>query len=144
MKCYLGSDHGAVDLKRTIAQWATKKPALDIVDIGVFSNDSVDYPDIASQLAEAVLKVPGSVGVLACGTGIGMSMRANRYQGIRAALVHNQETARLAKEHNNANILCLGGRVLAPSDALDCIDIWLASQFLGERHLRRINKLDCS
>ena len=137
----LGSDHGGYDLKEALKEGLSQNSELTIEDIGTVSTDSVDYPDIADTVAQTVL-AKNTVGILCCGTGIGISIRANRYKGIRAAVVYNEFTAEMSKKHNNANILCLGGRTTSPEDALKYVTIWLKHDFEGDRHLRRVEKLD--
>lgn len=136
----LGSDHAGVELKRFLQDNLTE---CDCVDVGPSSSMSVDYPDFAHKACREVLEDPDlRLGVLICGSGIGMSMAANRMDGIRAALVENPYSARLAREHNHANVLCLGARILAPAYALEIVRTWLtAIPSLDERHLSRIRKI---
>ena len=108
--------------------------------MGCNSNDSVDYPDFADQVCEQVIDGKVQYGILVCGTGIGMSMAANRYQGIRAALCYTEYSARMSREHNDANILCLGDRVLGKGLAENIVDVWLTTSFSGGRHQKRIDK----
>lgn len=138
MKIALGSDHGGFALKREIADWLDQAGHV-VVDMGNEGLESVDYPDYADKVCESVLSGDCARGILVCGTGIGMSMVANRHRGIRAALCHDAFTARMSREHNDANVLCLGGRVLGPALALDIVTVWLATAFEGGRHQRRIN-----
>ena len=139
---YLGSDHGALDLKNQLVSYIqTSYPDFEVVDLGTHSTESVDYPDIAGALSEKVLSSNG-VGILCCGTGIGMSLKANRYKGIRAALVYDTHTATLCKEHNNANVICLGGRTHSFEQAKEMVDAWMSAEFEGDRHERRLAKLD--
>ena len=138
MKIALGSDHGGFALKREIADWL-KEAGHEVLDLGNEGTASVDYPDYADKVCRAVLSGDCARGILVCGTGIGMSMVANRHRGIRAALCHDAFTARMSREHNDANVLCLGGRVLGPALALDIVAVWLATAFEGGRHQRRIN-----
>ena len=112
-----------------------------VTNCGTDGPESVDYPDFAEKVATIVTATPGTIGVLICGTGIGMSIAANKHHGIRAALVYNEETAALAHEHNNANILCLGARELSPEKALTLVSIFLDSAFENGRHQRRIDKI---
>ncbi len=137
----LGADHVGVELKDAIKAHLTSRNDCSVSDLGTYSGDSVDYPDFADKVAGAILSGDADLGVLVCGTGIGISIRANRHEGIRAALVHNEFTAEMTKAHNNANILCLGGRVVETPLALKLIDIWLDTPFEGGRHQNRINKL---
>ncbi|SEO41317.1 ribose 5-phosphate isomerase B [Amphibacillus marinus] len=141
MTIILGSDHGGYQIKQTIIEWLVKEQ-LEFRDLGCFSAEATDYSPIAQQVAEVIQHCPNSedMGILICGTGIGMSIMANKVPGIRASVVHNTFTAQATREHNNSNILCLGARVL-PSDqaALDIVKTWLNTPFLGGRHKQRID-----
>ena len=139
----LGCDHGGLALKALIiAHLKEHYPQYTCQDLGTHSEDSTDYPDYAKQVAKAVQSNPNALGILCCGTGIGMSIQANRFSDVRAALVFDAFTAQMAKEHNNANILCLGARTLDPKDSLSCLDIWLTATFEGGRHANRLQKID--
>lgn len=141
---FLGSDHGGFELKNAILDYLKKtRPLFQLSDLGTYSTESVDYPDFAKKVCEAVLGTPKSLGILVCGTGVGISMAANRFKGIRAALVYSLFTAQMAKKHNDANILCLGGRTTSLEDAKLFVDTWLDESFEGGRHLGRIQKMDC-
>ena len=140
MKIAIGSDHGGFKLKEVIKEYLIKK-GYEVSDLGCYSEESVDYPDYAERVAKAVANGEYDLGVLMCGTGIGISIAANKVKGIRAALCHDGLTARLAKQHNNANIICMGGRTTGIETAKDIIDNFLESEFEGGRHLRRINKI---
>jgi len=143
IKLAIGADHGGLELKTQLIKYLKQThPDITIEDMGTHSKDSVDYPDFAKLVAEVVAQKQADLGILVCGTGIGVSMMANRYKGVRAALVHNELTAKMAKEHNNANILCLGERTTDPKLAEKLVDTWLAAEFGGDRHERRVNKLD--
>lgn len=109
--------------------------------MGTTSEESVDYPDYAARVAELVSSGKVDIGILACGTGIGMSIVANKFKNVRAAVVSDESTAKMAKEHNNANILCLGGRVQTPEEAKRLVGIWLETPFAGDRHQRRLDKI---
>jgi ribose 5-phosphate isomerase B len=137
---YIASDHGGFNLKQTITE-CLRAQGIAFTDLGVDSRDSVDYPDYAGMVAEKVASEPGAQGILICGTGIGMAIAANKFPGIRAALVHDEFTARMAREHNNANILVLGGRVLDPELACKMVQIWLTSTYEGGRHQKRLDKI---
>ncbi len=143
-KLVLGADHAGYRLKEQVAEHLRGK-GFEIVDVGCFSEDSVDYPDIAAQLAEAVQTVqserPGQshYGILCCGSGIGVCITANRFPWIRAVEAHDHNTAILSRRHNHSNVLCLGGRVIAPALAYDLIDTWLATDFDGGRHEKRVS-----
>ena len=136
----IGSDHGGFELKKEIIAFLEKK-GVEYKDIGVYTSDSVDYPDIAKPVCESVLSGESQGGILLCGTGIGISMAANKFKGIRAALVTNIFSARMAKQHNNANIICMGGRTTGPNIALEMVEVWLDSTFEGGRHKTRVDKI---
>lgn len=136
---FIGSDHGGFDLKNEIIEFL-KNEKEDIKDMGCFSKDSVDYPDIANIVCNEVLK-SDSIGILVCGTGIGMSIAANKINGIRCALCSNEYSAMMAKRHNNANILALGGRVLGIELAKSIVKAFLQNEFEGGRHQKRIDKI---
>lgn len=138
MKIAFGCDHGGYDLKGEIVTFL-ESLGHEIVDFGTVSNNSVDYPDFAKQVCAAVEKKECTCGILVCGTGIGMSMAANRNPAIRAALCHELYTAKMSREHNNANILCLGARVIGPGIALEIVRTWVETEFAGGRHQRRID-----
>lgn len=140
MKIALGSDHGGFALKSIVA----KNLLLlghEIEDVGCKSLESVDYPDYAHLVVSHITEGKCSCGILICGTGIGMSVAANRNPQIRAALCHDEYTARMSREHNDANILCLGARVIGEGVALELIKVWLATPFAGGRHQLRLAKL---
>ncbi len=136
----VGSDHGGLELKEAICALLQKRQ-LSFQDLGTDNNDSVDYPDFGALVAEAVSAGNAEAGVLVCGTGIGMSIIANKYPGVRAALVHDEFTAQMAREHNNANILILGGRIVSVDQGVKLVEIWLDSQFEGGRHQNRLDKI---
>ena len=141
MKIVIGSDHGGFALKEVILAYLSTLDH-DIQDVGCFSNDSVDYPNFADLVCGQVAKGEADKGILICGTGIGMSMAANKHAGIRAALCSEQYTARMSREHNDANILCMGERVTGPGVAEEIVSTWLSTPFEGGRHLRRIQLFD--
>ncbi|MCX5751199.1 MAG: ribose 5-phosphate isomerase B [Candidatus Saganbacteria bacterium] len=140
MKIAIGSDHGGFELKEAIKK-QLQKQKISFKDFGCATPDSMDYTDIAYPLAKAVAAKKFTCGILVCGTGIGMSMAANKTPKIRAALCHNVYTAEMSRKHNNANLLCLGGRVLKTKDALAIVKTFLSTPFEGGRHLRRIKKM---
>jgi ribose 5-phosphate isomerase B len=140
MKIAIGSDHAGFKLKEEIKKFLEEK-GIEVVDFGTNSEERVDYPDYAIPLAESVAKGEETFGILICGTGIGMSIAANKVKGIRASLVSDVYSAHSAREHNNANILCMGGRVLGTELAKEITNVWLNAEFLGGRHERRINKI---
>ena len=138
MKIVIGSDHGGFEMKEHVLAFLNGE-GHETQDVGCYSKDSVDYPVIAEKVCAAVKSDSDSLGILICGTGIGMSLAANRHREIRAALCHEAYTAKMSREHNNANILCLGGRVLGVEVALDIVRAWLTTSFAGGRHQRRID-----
>lgn len=137
----IASDHAGVALKAALIDWLLAKGER-VDDLGVHTPDRVDYPDQADLVAKAVLEKRADLGILICGTGIGMSMRANRFKGIRAAVVHSVETAELARQHNDANIICLGARVTPMGTALACLEAFRTTEFLGDRYTLRNKKLE--
>lgn len=141
MTIAIGSDHAGLELKNHLGAYLKSK-GHSVADKGAFSNESVDYPDFAHQVAESVLQGESTFGLLVCGSGIGVSITANRHKGIRAALVNNTELAALSREHNNANILCLGGRFTAAHHAEMIVDTFLETDFEGGKHQRRIEKIE--
>ena len=141
MKFYVATDHAGVDLKNaTVAM--LKERGHDVEDLGPFEKDRVDYPDFAVKVCESVLADAGSFGVLICGSGIGMSMSANRFHGIRAALCHDAYTAAMARAHNDANVLCFGERVVGLGVAESMLDAWIKGTFEGGRHCGRVAKIE--
>ncbi len=141
MKFYIGTDHAGVDLKNWTVEYLREK-GHEVEDLGPYTTDRVDYPDYANKVCEAVLADKGSQGILICGSGIGMSMAANRHKGIRAALCHDAYTATVARGHNDANVLCYGERIVGKGVAASIIDAWLASSFEGGRHEQRVAKIE--
>ena len=137
----MAADHAGFDLKRILAAHA-REAGHPVVDLGPEGVEPVDYPDFAHALAERVAAGGDERGVLICGTGIGMCMAANRHPGVRAALCHDALTAEFARRHNDANVLCMGGRTTGPGVALQMLDIFLATPFEGGRHGRRVEKID--
>jgi ribose 5-phosphate isomerase B len=135
-----GCDHAGFHLKNELM---TATQAFDhyVLDLGCHTTDSVDYPDFANKVVEALKTEQAYLGVIICGTGIGMSMAANRHPGIRAAVCHTELEARLAREHNNANILCLGGRILGTDQAKSCLAAFISHHFVGGHHTQRVTKL---
>ena len=135
MKIAIASDHAGFCLKEEIRK---AYPDIEWQDFGAFSKDPVDYPDTGTPAAESVAQGNNEKGILICGSGIGMSIVANKVKGIRAALCWMPEIAKLSRQHNNANVLCLGARVVGPGLALEIVKTWLRTEFVGGRHLRRI------
>jgi ribose 5-phosphate isomerase B len=136
----IAADHGGFDLKTALVP-ILHEHGLTVLDLGTTSHEAVDYPDVAATLAAALAEGRVSRGILICGTGIGISIAANRHPGIRAALCHDGLTARLARQHNDANVLALGGRLLGIETAKDCLAAFLTTPFEGGRHARRVTKL---
>lgn len=139
-KIAIAADHAGFELKSMLVA-ELKQGDFEVLDLGTNSTDSVDYPDFADRLAAAVKAGHAARGILVCGTGIGISIAANRHRGIRAALCHNTTDARLAREHNDANVLALGARTTGVENAKDCLKTFLATPFAGGRHVRRVQKL---
>ena len=133
---YIASDHAGFKLKSQLLKIFPK-----IADLGTKSEDSVDYPDFAHKLTKQVLKKKDNIGILICGTGVGMSIAANRKKGIRAGLVNDSKTARLIRKHNDANVLVLPGRFINTIEAKKCVQAFLTTKFESGRHKRRINKI---
>lgn len=133
-------DHGGFALKQPVAE-EVRALGFEVLDLGTHDEESVDYPDMAAKLVAAIDDGQVSRGVLICGTGIGISIAANRHPGIRAALCYDNETAELARQHNNANVMCLGGRKTDPERAREMTRIFLETEFEGGRHARRVGKL---
>ncbi len=140
MKIAIGSDHGGYELKQGLVSYLQGRD-IEVADVGTNSEDSVDYPEFAEAVALLVVHREADAGIVICGTGIGISISANKIPGIRAALVTSPEMAILAKQHNNANILAMGGRILPLEIAVACAGAWLEASFEGGRHLRRIDKI---
>lgn len=136
----IASDHAGFELKQTLVA-ELQALGCEAVDLGPADTASVDYPDFADRLAEAIAQDGADTGVLVCGTGIGISIAANRHRHIRAGLAHDVTSARLMREHNDANVLVLGGRLIGPETARDCLKVFLQTSFEGGRHQRRVDKL---
>ena len=142
MKITIGSDHGAVALKEEVKMILKEFADIEIHDVGTFGNDPVDYPEIAEKVCNEVISGISDRGILLCGTGIGMSIAANKIKGIRCALCNDVYSAKMSREHNDANVLALGGRVLGFGPAGEIVRMWLTTDYSGEvRHTRRINKI---
>lgn len=136
----IAADHGGYEMK-TILKEELVARGITVIDLGTDGPGSVDYPDFAAAMAKAIREGHAEAGLLICGTGIGISIAANRYPEIRAALVHDAFTARMARQHNDANVLCMGGRVIGVEVAKDCLAVFLDAEFEGGRHARRVAKL---
>ena len=141
MKIVAAADHGGFEMKNQIVE-ELRKQGVAGEDLGTNSADSVDYPDFAEKATAKVLAGQADLGILVCGTGIGISIAANRHKGIRAAILYDDYVAKVAREHNNANVLCFGGRTMTTEDVLRRIGIFLKAAYEGGRHDRRLCKLD--
>lgn len=139
-KIILGSDHGGFELKEEIKKFLSEE-GYDVLDFGTYSMEPVDYPDVALLVAEAVRDRADSFGIIIDGAGIGSAMVANKVNGIRAAACNDLFTARNSREHNDANVLTLGGRVIGSGLAKEIVKVWLEASFFGDRHIRRVNKI---
>ncbi len=137
MKIAIGADHGGFELKQQLVD-LVETLGHQIVDVGCHSKESVDYPRFAEAVCEKIIESQADAGILVCGTGIGMAIAANRHKKIRAAICHDDYTARMSREHNNANVLCLGARVIGHGVAEEIVKIWLKTDFSGGRHQQRI------
>ena len=140
MKIAIGSDHGGFHLKAEMVKWLREKQ-IEVIDLGAQNLDSIDYPDVAQAVAEEVLLERADKGILICGTGIGISIADNKIDGIRAALCHDVYSAQKSREHNDANILAMGERVIGFGHALLIVEEWLKAKFEGGRHSRRVEKI---
>ena len=140
MKIGIGSDHGGYELKEEVKKYLEEN-GIEYIDYGTNSKDSVDYPEYGQKVAEAVKGGECDKGIVVCGTGIGISISANKVPGIRCALCSDTYSARMSIEHNNANMLALGGRVVGRDLAIEIVSTWLKAAFLGGRHERRVNKI---
>lgn len=141
MKIAVASDHGGFALKEEVKKHLMER-GIEVLDLGTYSEDSVDYPIYGKVCGEAVMSGKADLGVVVCGTGIGISIAANKVKGIRCGLCTSVEMARLAKQHNNANVLALGGRTTEMDLAMEIVDTWLDTEFEGGRHQRRTGLLD--
>ncbi len=140
MNIVIGADHGGFELKEELKAHLLAK-GFDVCDMGCFDKNSVDYPDIAQAVCEKITSGDAAWGVLVCGTGIGISIAANKIDGIRCALVSNEYSAEMTKRHNNANVLAFGGRVTGPDLAKNILDAYIKAEFEGGRHQTRIDKI---
>ena len=136
----MGSDHGGYELKEQIKSYLTEK-GVELKDFGTFNGDAVDYPDVAEVVCKSITSGECEWGILFCGTGIGISISANKIKGIRAAHVTDSYSAKMSKEHNNANVICLGGRITGYEIAREIVDAYMNADFLGGRHERRVDKI---
>ena len=140
-KIIIASDHGGFELKGKIIAYLNEN-SYEVEDLGTNSKESCDYPIFAKKLCKELLENNLKKGILVCGTGLGMQITANKFKGIRAVCVSDTYSAKMSREHNDSNVLCLGARVLGEGLAKDIIDIWLKTDFLGERHQRRVDMID--
>ena len=140
MKIAVGCDHGGLEHKNALAEHL-KSEGFEVEDFGIYENKSVDYPEIALKVANSIKNGENELGILVCGTGIGMSLAANKVNGIRAAACSEHFSAKYTRLHNNSNILCLGGRVIGIGTALELCDIFVNTEFEGGRHQRRIDMI---
>ena len=141
MKIALASDHGGFKLKEEVKAHLQER-GLEVLDLGTHNEDSVDYPAYGKACGEAVVSGQADVGIVVCGTGIGISIAANKVKGVRCGLCTSVEMATLTKQHNNANVLALGGRTTETGLAMQIVDAWLDTEFEGGRHQRRVDMLD--
>lgn len=137
----IGSDHGGFEYKNLITEHLKQK-GIDVIDVGTYSKESCDYPEIARKVTSSIVGGKAQKGILICGSGIGMSIVANKTRGIRAALCSETTSARLSRQHNNSNVLCMGQRLIGETMALEIVDIWLETEFLGGRHQRRVDTIE--
>ena len=136
----IGSDHGGYEAKQELIKWITENRVASFMDFGTYSTDSCDYPDFAEGVCADIASGQSNCGILICGTGIGMSMAANRNPKIRAGLCKDVETAKLTRQHNDANVLCLGARVTTNKDIIEIVKAFLVTEFEGGRQEKRIKK----
>jgi ribose 5-phosphate isomerase B len=141
-KLVIAADHAGFELKEQLKAFLVSKNFL-IEDLGTFSEESMDYPDVAHPLADAVERKHAELGILICGSANGVAMAANKHRGIRAAICWNSELAALARQHNDANVLCLPARFISSADATQIVETFLKSNFEGGRHQRRVDKVSC-
>ncbi|MQM73538.1 MAG: ribose 5-phosphate isomerase B [Eubacteriaceae bacterium] len=141
MKIAIGSDHGGYELKQKFIEELKNQYQVEVIDCGCDSTDSVDYPDYGRKVGETVVSGQADRGIVICGTGIGISISANKVPGVRAALCTNEYMAMMTRKHNNANVLALGARVVGDELAKDILRVWLTTEFEGGRHQRRLDKI---
>ena len=142
LKIAIGADHAGYEMKTYVYEWLAPL-VKELKDFGTDSEASVDYPDFAHAVAGEVEKGSYEIGILICGSGVGVDMVANKHQGIRSALCWNKEISALAKSHNNANVICLPGRFISVNEAKEILNVFLTTSFEGGRHGRRVNKISC-
>jgi ribose 5-phosphate isomerase B len=141
MKWFAGSDHAGLALKLALVA-KLRELGDEVVDVGTHDDTSVDYPDFGTEVGKRVVAEPGAMGLVTCGSGIGISIAANKIHGVRCALVHDSYTAELARQHNDANVIAMGGRVIGPGAAEAALVVFRSTAFLGDRHARRVDKLN--
>lgn len=141
MKIALAADHGGFELKEKVKEYLQQK-GIEVLDLGTHNEESVDYPNYGKACGEAVVRGDAERGIVVCGTGIGISIAANKVKGIRCALCTSTFMAEMSRKHNNANVLALGGRILETELALQIVDVWLTTEFEGGRHQRRVDLLN--
>ena len=142
MKITIGGDHASVEMKDAVKKVLVEIGGIEINDVGTFGSDAVDYPDIAEKVCAEVVSGKSARGIVICGTGIGISISANKIKGIRCALCNDVFSAKMSREHNDANVLAMGARVIGLGTASEIVRAWIATDFSnGERHQRRINKM---
>lgn len=140
MKIAIGTDHGGINLKKGIVDYLNNN-GIEVIDVGTYDTESVDYPLFAKAVGELVSSGKADKGICLCGTGIGISIAVNKIRGIRGAVVTNEFCAEKCAEHNNANVMCMGGRVVTAEEAVKFVDIWLNTKFAGGRHQKRIDMI---
>ena len=141
MKITIGSDHGAVELKEEVKKVLAEFEGIEVKDVGTFGTEAVDYPDIAEKVCADIVDGESERGIVLCGTGLGISIAANKIKGIRCALCNDVYSAKMSREHNNANVLAMGGRVIGFGPAGEIVRAWLITDFAGGRHARRVDKI---
>lgn len=141
MKITIGSDHGAVELKEEVKKVLAEFENVEVKDVGTFGTEAVDYPDIAEKVCADIMDGESERGIVLCGTGLGISIAANKIKGIRCALCNDVYSAKMSREHNNANVLAMGGRVIGFGPAGEIVRAWLITDFAGGRHARRVDKI---
>ena len=141
MKITIGSDHGAVELKEEVKKVLAEFEGVEVKDVGIFGKEPVDYSDIAEKVCADIVSGESERGIVLCGTGLGISISTNKIKGIRCALCGDVYSAKMSREHNNANVLAMGGRVTAFGPAGEIVRAWMTTDFAGGRHERRVNKI---
>ena len=141
-KIAIGADHAGVEMKDELKKWLSDE-GYELQDFGTFSSESVDYPDFAHPVASSVESAESELGILVCGSAQGVAITANKHQGIRAAVVWEEEIAKLSRQHNNANVICLPARFISLEAAKNCVSTFFNTDFEGGRHASRVNKMSC-